>query len=152
MVLPYWWSVCNSGSRFLCSWTCCLFAHRRNCWGDLSFSKIKSFRARVSVVILSSKSYTCGTYFDGTPVYIVALSHLFKTCFPNLTQKKVHWSSTLLLKWRGNYSMLMSSNFYSVYAGSGNFFFTRKNCCSRNQPLNKSMLQILQIPKNLKLD
>ena len=48
--------------------------------------------------------------------------------------------------------MLMSSNFYSVYAGSGNFFFTRKNCCSRNQPLNKSMLQILQISKNVKFD
>ena len=87
-----------------------------------------------------------------TCLYIVALSHLFKTCFLNLTQKKVHWSSTLFLRWRGNYSMLMSSNFYSVCAGSGNFFFTRKDCCSRNQPLNKSMLQIVQIPKNLKLD
>ena len=29
-------------------------------------------------------------------VYIVALSDLFKTYFPNITQKKDHWNSTLI--------------------------------------------------------
>ena len=92
---------------------------------------------QISVIIPSFKSYICGTYSDATHgvCYIFSLSDWFKKGFPNITQKSWFEFISNFFRHNKNYSMLMSSNFYTTHAGSRHFSFPRKNGWSGNQPL-----------------